>query len=171
MMAISIASLVAFAIAGACLLILRKLTLRRVAVEDLNSWVDFASHTAHPLERLLDPAEFEHLRGRGISRERIRALRARRRYLFRMYMRRLTEEFNTAHEALQGVLLRAGCDRPDLARELSRQRLLFYRGLVAVELRLELNALGFEATPSLELLRPLERMHLEFCRLVPAAAA
>jgi len=170
MIAIAIASLVAFAIGGACFLVLRKLTLARAAFEDLNAWTELEHQTTGPLERLLDPAEFEHLLQRGMRREQVRQLRARRRRLFRMYLRRLTEEFNTAHELLQMVLVTAGEDRPDLVRELNQQRLLFYRGLIAVELRLTLNALGFEAAPTLELLRPLERLHLEFCRFLPAGA-
>ena len=171
MTAISIALLVSLTIGVACLLILRRLTLPRVAVEDMNCWVDGSCCTAHALQRLLDPAEFAHLRRRGLSAARIRELRARRRSLFRTYLRRLTQEFNTAHYSLQMVLVSAGCDRPDLARELNHQRLLFYRGLIAVELRLALHALGFEAAPSLKLLVPLERLHLEFCRLMPSAAA
>ena len=171
MTAISIALLVSLTIGAACLLILRKLTLPRAAAEDMNSWVDSDCYTAHALERLLDPAEFAHLRQRGLSTARIRELRARRRALFRRYLRRLTEEFNTAHYSLQMVLVSAGSDRPDLARELNHQRLLFYRGLIAVELRLALHTLGFDAAPSLKLLVPLERLHLEFCRLVPSAAA
>ena len=171
MTAISIASLVALILGGASFLVLRKLTHARVSGEDMKTWMGFDWHTAGPLERLLDPAEFALLVERGFSPKRVKQLRARRRTLFRMYLHRLTEEFNTVHDSLQVMLVSAAVDRPDLARDLHHQRLLFYRGLIGVELRLTLNALGFEAAPSLELLRPLERLHLEFCRLVPAAAA
>jgi hypothetical protein len=169
MTAIPIAVFISGVLGAASFLVLRRLTLRRVAVEDLNAWIDFEWRSTGPLERLLNPAEFELLSERGLSRQRVRQLRARRRTLFRMYLRRLTGEFNTAHASLQMVLVTAEIDRPDLARELNHQRLLFYRGLLGVELRLLLNAAGFDAVPSLELLRPLERLHVEFCRLVPMA--
>jgi hypothetical protein len=171
MTAISIAAFISGVLGAVSFLVLRRLTLRRVAVEDLSAWIDFDWRSTGPLERLLSPTEFERLSERGLSRQRVRQLRARRRTLFRMYLRRLTGEFNTAHASLQIVLVNADIDRPDLARELNHQRLLFYRGLLGVELRLLLNAVGFDAVPSLELLRPLERLHVEFCRLVPVAAA
>ena len=169
MTAITIASLIALALGGASFLVFRKLTRARVSVDDLKSWSDFEWRGAGPLERLLNPAEFAALRQRGLSRQRIRQLRSQRRKIFRMYLRRLTREFNTAHAALEVVLLSAAVDRPDLAHEMGQQRLLFYRGLIGVELRLMLHALGFDSVPSLALLQPVERMHLEFCRLAPAA--
>jgi hypothetical protein len=168
MTVIYIASFLALALSAACLLVLRKLTRPRVSAQDLNAWIDINWQSSSPLERLLDPAEFELLLDRGLSRERVNQVRARRRVLFRMYLRRLTQEFNTAHEALEMVLVGASIDRPDLVGDLNRQRLLFYRGLIGVEVRLALNALGFDAMPSLDLLRPLERLHIEFCRLAPA---
>jgi hypothetical protein len=138
----------------------------------LNDWSDINYQASSPIERLLDPSEFEFLRKRGLSRHRIEQLRAKRRSIFRMYLRRLTYEFNAAHAALQAVLITAPIDRPELARELGKQRFLFYRGLIGVEVRLRLNALGFDGVPvpSLELIRPLERLHLEFCALVPDLA-
>jgi hypothetical protein len=139
----------------------------------LNAWIDIDWQSCSPLERLLDPAEFEFLERRGMSKARIDALRAKRRELFRMYMRRLAHEFNLAHAALQSVLLTTEVDRPELARKLAQQRLLFYRGLIGVEVRLTLNALGFDSVPvpSLSLIRPLERLHLEFCSLAPDLSA
>jgi hypothetical protein len=164
-----IAALIALATAAACFRILRKLTRPRVSAEDLNVWIDINWQSCSPLERLLDPSEFEFLQKRGLSKARIGALRAKRRSLFRMYMRRLTYEFNMAHAALQTMLVTTNMDRPDLARELGQQRLLFYRGLIGVEIRLTLNAMGFDSVPvpSLALIRPLERLHLEFCNLLP----
>ena len=88
-----------------------------------------------------------------------------------MYVRQLSQDFNAAHNALELLLLQAPDDRPDLVRELSHQRLLFYRGLIGINVTLALHVLGFDAVPSLQLLAPLERLHLEFCRLVPVPTA
>ena len=166
-----IASLIALALGGACFRALRKLTRPEVSAEDLNAWIDMNWQASSPLERLLDPFEFEFLRRHGLSPERIKQLRAKRRSLFRIYVRRLTQEFNTAYAALQAVVISASADRPDLVTELGRQRLLFYRALIGIEVRLTLNAIGFNSVqvPSLDLLRPLERLHMEFCDLVPCA--
>src|SRR5438552_10122834 len=116
MTVIWIASLIALALAGIGLRLLRKLTRPAGSSEDLNDWIDINWQANSPLERLLDPYEFEFLRERGLSPQRIRQLRAKRRSLFRMYMRRLTCEFNMAHAALQTVVLTAQADRPDLVR-------------------------------------------------------
>ena len=169
MTVIWIASLIALALVGASFLALRKLTHPQVSSEDLNAWIDTNWQASSPIERLLDPSDFEFLRKRGLSAGRIKRLRATRRSLFRIYMRRLTHEFNMAHNTLQAALLTANIDRPDLVAELGRQRFLFYRGLIAIEMNLTLNALGFDSVPvpSLKLIRPLERLHMEFCNLVP----
>ena len=94
-----------------------------VSADDLNAWIDIDWHSCSPLEKLLDPAEFQFLERRGMKPVQIRAFRAKRRSLFRMYMRRLTHDFNTAHSALKMVLVTSEIDRPDLVRELGRQRL------------------------------------------------
>jgi hypothetical protein len=168
MMIIWIASLIALALGGACLLVLRNLTRPQISGEATE--VDW--QVSSPIDRLLDPAEFEFLRSRGLSEQHIQKFRAKRRSLFRAYMRRLTLEFNLAYDALKSVVVTAQVDRPDLVAELGRQRLRFYRGLIGVEVRLGLNALGFESVPvpTLDLIRPLERLHLEFCNLVPDLA-
>jgi hypothetical protein len=165
MTVIWIASLIALALGGACFHVLRKLTRPQVSAES----IDLEWQASSPIDRLLDPAEFEYLRARGLSEQRISKLRTQRRSLFRAYMRRLTQEFNVAYDALQTLVVSGTVDRPDLVAELGRQRLRFYRGLVAVEVRLRLNALGFDSVPvpTLDLIRPLERLHLEFCSLVP----
>ena len=85
-MIIVIAAVIALAIAVACYRALRKLTRPEVSSEDLNAWIDSDWQSCSPMERLLDPSEFEFLKKRGLSKERINALRAKRRSLFRMYL-------------------------------------------------------------------------------------
>jgi hypothetical protein len=148
--------------------LLRRVTCPRISSEDLNAWIDIDWQSCRPLERLLDPAEFAFLKPR-LSDERIRQLRSRRRELFRMYLRRLAHDFNTAHALLRSAMADSPADRPELARDLGRQRLLFYHRLVRIELQLALDALGIHTVPRLDLLEPLERLHTEFQRLAPAA--
>src|SRR5690348_14135456 len=108
-----IAALLALAIAGACVRVLRKLTRPQVSSEDLNACIDINRQPCSPMERLLDPAEFEFLQKRGMGKKRIAQVRAKRRQLFRMYTRRLTREFNMAHGTLQSLLVAERIDRPE----------------------------------------------------------
>jgi hypothetical protein len=165
---IYLASLVALTAGGACLWLVRRITSSRPTSRDLGAWIDVSWQNSRPIERLLDPTEFEFLRRRGLSKQRISELRSKRRQLFRMYLRRLTQEFNAIHSALRLAIVQSDTDRADLVRELGRQRFNFYRHLLGVEFRLALNAAGFETVPSLELIRPLEKLHIEFCNLVPS---
>ena len=112
MTVISIAALVAVAAGILCVYMLRKLINPRVSSEDLHSWVDINAQSSRPLERLLDPSEFEYLRRRGLGKQRIEQLQAQRRKLFRMYLRRLTCDFNTACCAISEMLVNSTVDRP-----------------------------------------------------------
>jgi len=160
-------------VAAACwgfYLALRKLTRPRVSTAEMNDWIDMSWQNCRPIERLLDPAEFHFLHVRGLSKQRIKQLRSQRQKLFRLYLRRLTHEFNMLHGALAAAMVQSATDRPDLWRELSRQRMLFYRRLVGVEFRLALYPLGFDRKPALELIRPLQELQVQFRELVPVMA-
>jgi hypothetical protein len=163
------ATLIALVAGVLCFRMLRKLTNPQVTSRDLDSWIDINFASNRPMERLLDPTEFEFLRKRGLNKERIEQLRAQRRQLFRMYLRRLTMDFNTVCSTLSEMLVNSAVDRPDLARTIGEQRMLFYRKLVEVEVRLRLSALGFDMAPTLDLIRPLQMLHEECSRLIPAA--
>jgi hypothetical protein len=168
-----IASLIALALSAAGARTLWKLTRPHVPAQDSNAWLDSNWQAGSPMARLLDPSEFQFLRAQGVDRQLIRRFRAKRRSLFRMYIRQLKQDFNAAHSALEAVLVTGQIDRPDIVAELGRQRVLFYSAVIHVEFRLALNALGLDRVPlpSLQLIRPLESLHMAFCNLVPDMAA
>ena len=168
MIVLFIAPLMALVGGGAFFVLVRRITRPGLSSEDLNGWIDINRQSCRPLERLLDPTEFAYLRNRGLSKGRIKELRRQRLRLFRLYLRRLTLDFHAVHAALEVALVNSAEDRPDLARELGKQRLLFYRGLLSVECHLVLYAAGIHTAPSLDLIRPLERLHVQFCQLSPA---
>jgi hypothetical protein len=156
------------ALVGAAFFVVARRIIRPgLSSEDLNGWIDINWQSCRPLERLLDPTEFAYLRNRGLSKNRIKELRRQRLKLFRLYLRRLTLDFNAVHAALDVTLVNSAEDRPDLARELGKQRLSFYRGLLSVECHLALYAAGIHVAPSLDLIRPLEQLHLHFRQLTP----
>ena len=150
--------------------LLRSFSIRRLSWantrENDHSWRDY-----RPLHRLLDPADFAFLRRRGIGEERIRRLRTERRRIYRLCLRSLAQDFNQVHRTLNIILVHSPVDRPDLAAELGRQRVTFYRNLMKVEFRLVLNAAGFDRMPVIDLLQPLEILQTQLRMLAVGAAA
>jgi hypothetical protein len=113
------------------------------------SWRDYG-----PLQRLLDPAEFEFLRRRGVAEARINKLRRERRQIYRLCLRSLAADFNSIQQALSLFLVQAQEDRPDLAAELAKQKVRFYRSLFVAEAGLIVHACGINRMPSVDLLLP-----------------
>ena len=119
------------------------------------SWRDY------PVSRLLDTADFEYLRRRGVSEAQMKKLRTERRIIFRLCLRSLARDFNRVQYAINIMLVQAQQDRPDLAAELARQRFTFYRNLLLVEGWLVLHACGFDRMPTIDLLQPLQTMQAQ----------
>jgi len=71
-----------------------------------------------------------------------KALRTRRRDLFRGYLRCLTRDYAQLLGCVRAVMVHSGVDRPDLARALAKNRTLFAILICKVELRLALHATG-----------------------------
>ena len=130
------------------------------------SWKDY-----RPIQRLLDPADFEYLRSQGFSESKIRKLVVERRRIFRICLRSLAREFNQVHQTLAVALVHSRADRPELAAELAKQKVLFYRHLFFVEFRLALHTLGVSHMPAIDLLGPLEILRNQLRAISPAAAS
>ena len=71
-----------------------------------------------------------------------RTLRARRRDLFRGYLRCLTRDYARLLAGVRQAMVNSAVDRPDLARALARNRALFAMAICKVEFRLALHATG-----------------------------
>jgi hypothetical protein len=71
-----------------------------------------------------------------------RTLRARRRDLFRGYLRCLTADYARLLAGVREVMVHSGADRPDLARALAKNRVFFAIAICKVEFRLALHATG-----------------------------
>jgi hypothetical protein len=71
-----------------------------------------------------------------------KALRARRRELFRGYLRCLTRDYAHLLAGIREAMVQSGQDRPDLAHALAKNRMLFAIAVWKVELRLALHATG-----------------------------
>jgi len=153
-MLISIASAIACSLLFATVLILRGFRINSDSLDCARdfSWTDF------PLERVLDPAEIEFLRSRGVKEARIRRFRAERRRVFRLCLRSLAKDFKQAQHALKVLLVQSAVDRPDLASGMIALRLTFYRNMVEAKACLLLHACGVDRLPTLTLLQPLQEV-------------
>lgn len=70
------------------------------------------------------------------------AARAERRRLFRDSLRRLSVNYGNLLAGIRMVMVQAGVDRPDLAKALLKNKVLFAAALCRIDLRLALHALG-----------------------------
>ena len=123
-----------------------------------------------PIDRLLDPADFQYLRRRHVSEARIKRLRVERRKIFRLCLRSMAREFHSAERAVKLLLVHAGADRPDLAAELARQRFTFYRNMFKAHTWLVLHACGSDYVLSVDLLQPLKTVQAHLQQLMPMPA-
>jgi hypothetical protein len=151
-------------------LLLRTFYIPGISCAKTSEEMDLSWRDYRPLHRLLDPADFEFLRRRGIGEARIKKLIVERRGIYRLCLRSLASDFKAVHRTLNMVLIQSRVDRPDLAAELAKQRLTFYRNLMLVEFRLAVHRWGFKM-PSVDLLQPLEVLQTQLRMLAAAGAA
>lgn len=72
----------------------------------------------------------------------LKNLKARRRDLFRGYLRCLTRDYAHLLAGVRQAMVDSGIDRPDLARALLMNRILFAMAICKIEVRLALHATG-----------------------------
>jgi hypothetical protein len=87
-----------------------------------------------------------------------RALRAKRRGLFRGYLRCLTRDYSCLLAGVRELMVQSKVDRPDLARALAKNRMLFAMAICKVEVRLALHATGFGKVDVSGLVEALETL-------------
>lgn len=149
-------------------IILRRLVARTEHSLPDEAWLNSFSVTRYkPMLRLLaedDPAYLEEL---GVGRAAVRQLRARRRKIFRAYLRNLVRDFNRLHLAARVCVLDSEIDRSDVAARLARVRLVFMWAVFAVRCRLVLHTLGLGVVDVRALLDSLASVQADFGAMVP----
>jgi hypothetical protein len=94
-----------------------------------------------PMLRLLSAEDIQFVSSApGLRRE----LRARRRRIFRSYLRCLSKDYSRLLGGVRWIMVNSDIDRPDLAILLSRQRRAFAIAICRVEWKLALHAAGAE---------------------------
>ena len=122
-----------------------------------------------PMERLLREDDFAYLAALpGYSPELGQRLRARRVEVFKGYLAQLETEFHRLHLALRLLSLTSGQDRPELARLLLEQRILFSYRMFQVRLRLVLFGFGVRPTATGDIVRTVEALRQQIASLQPA---
>src|SRR6185295_16532517 len=73
-------------------------------------------------------------------------LRKERIEIFRGYVHQIADDFHQVSKAVKLMILQSSVDRPDLARILLKQRLVFAYAMMAMEVRLAMYGLGMNGT-------------------------
>jgi len=120
-----------------------------------------------PMLRLLDQSDLQFVSG---SPKLSKDLRAQRRKLFRSYLRCLTRDYGKLLAGLRQAMVQSGTDRPDLARALARNRLLFALLICKIEMRLALHAGNFGAIDIAPLIEAIEALRVQQ-QFLPASVA
>lgn len=92
-----------------------------------------------PMLRLLSN---EDLAVVSAERKTRKAFRARRRELFRSYLRYLTRDYAHLLADVRWAMVQSGADRPDLAKAIAKNRVLFAVATCKIEFSLLLHAAG-----------------------------
>lgn len=120
-----------------------------------------------PMQRLLDNTDYRFLAMHpAFGKARARALRARRRRVFRGYLRCLSRDYARVCASIRNVMIESGIDRPDLAKALLRNRAVFTAALFAIEFRLILHACGWGTVDVRDMVSALEGMRRQLDTLV-----
>ena len=134
---------------------------------------EFSLARYEPMARLLSEEDFVFLAAQPGYRPEIGArLRRERRRIFRLYLRDLSADFHRLHAQARRMVANSGAEHSELVGILMRQQLTFWRGLLAVEVRLALSGLGLGQVDVRGLVEAIETMRLDLARFSsPAQAA
>jgi hypothetical protein len=127
-----------------------------------------AADRYRPMLRLLSDDDLAFLPASSQLRA---TLRARRRTLFRAYLRCLTRDYARLLAGVRYAMVQSGVDRPDLARALAKNRVLFAIAICKVEYRLALHAAGIGHVEIGALVEALEALRSQVSVLTPVAQA
>jgi hypothetical protein len=168
-----VAAALAVLVAIALLFMVRRLTSRAgEAQADLGWSSEFSIAKYRPMERLFLEEDYDFLAAQpGFHPKIYRKLQAERRRVFRHYLRCVERDFERLSTAARTLLLMAPQDRPDLARAILKQRLLFSYAMFTVRVRLQLQTLGIGSVDVRKLVAAIEGMRDQLRRLSQAVPA
>ena len=167
-----IAGLIAFGltVGGVAICLFRRLVNGPKSLPVSVDWISELSPARYrPMERLLSGEDYRFLASQpGFNRKMLRRVRSQRRKIFRVYLGCLRDEFSQVAAALRLIMTYSAEDRPDLARILYKQQVLFALGMLAVEARLVLHACGLGTVDVGGLVEAMENIRLELRQMISA---
>jgi hypothetical protein len=160
------------ALAGVLIRAVLQFGLARVSLPVTASWIEELSVERYrPMIRLLQGEDLGYLDSHpGITAQRAQEVHAQRCRVFREYLGLLQADFRRVCLALRILMAQSREDRPDLASQLIRQRLLFAAQMLEVRARLILYRLGYCRVDPTSLVNAFDLLRIELRGLVPAAA-
>jgi hypothetical protein len=121
-----------------------------------------------PMLRLLSDTDLGFAAANPKLRSRIRS---QRREVFRGYLRCLTKDYARLLTGLRETMVESGVDRPDLAKALARNQVLFALSLCRIELHLQLHAFGIGKVDVSGLVEALDSLRGAVSVMTPATGA
>jgi len=158
--------LVSIAAVSATLLFAIRMRLFESGVSSQSRLPDVGRY--RPMLRLLSDADLDFAAANPALRGRIRA---QRREIFRGYLRCLAKEYAGLLSGLRRIMVESGADRPDLAKALAKNRVMFTLALCRVEVHLGLHALGIGTVDVSGLVEALDALRGAVSVMTPAARA
>ncbi len=137
--------------------------------ETVAEWLDdFSVARYGPMQRLLGEADYCFLRSQPGYRPALeRELRSQRKQIFRDYLSLMSLDFHHLLGLANLLMIHSVEDRPDLAKQLFRQRLTFYWAMCAIECRLTVAPGGLAGVDVQGLVGTLEGLRQQVAQLVP----
>jgi hypothetical protein len=164
MLPVFVGSLVLIVLAAAGLEFFLK--MRSLRASEVNRAVSRASSLTadryRPMLRLLAQDDLAII---PADSELQKAFRAKRRQLFRGYLRCLTRDYALLLAGVRAAMVESGVDRPDLARALAKNRALFAIATCKVEFRLVLHTAGIGSVDISGLVEALETLRSQVSAL------
>ena len=142
--------------------------MRALAAPETNTIPVVSADRYRPMLRLLSDEDLNFIPTKSGLR---RSLRARRRELFRSYLRCLARDYAHLLAGVRAAMVRSGMDRPELAHALAKNRTLFLMAMYKVEFRLTLHAVGVGKVEVAGLVEALEglRSQVNILSAMPSA--
>jgi hypothetical protein len=118
-----------------------------------------------PMVRLLSDEDTAFI---SANKPMLRKLRTERRQIFRGYLNCLTKDYARLLDGVRLAMVRSGVDRPDLARALAKNKILFTLALCRIEYRLLLHSAGLGKVDVSGLVDAMDALRAQVSFLVPA---
>jgi|HubBroStandDraft_2_1064218.scaffolds.fasta_scaffold255291_2 hypothetical protein len=142
------------------------LKMRSLRSAEARSASSLAADRYRPMLRLLSNDD---LALAPTDRKMRKAFRARRRELFRGYLRYLTRDYAHLLAGVRSAMVQSGADRPDLARAIAKNRVLFAIATCKIEFSLALHAAGVGKVDISGLVEALETLRSQVSVLSAAS--